>query len=103
MKASPETPGGRRWRHTALRSLIGLFDYPGLRAGGDLVRRLAPLPPHERIDLLVETVPWRLVPVLVRYRDAQGLAASAGVLCGVPACLARNNSSPFVVKQCSSR
>ncbi len=51
-----------------LQVLARLFEELGLRRAGALLARLAPLPSNERIRLLADAAPGRLVPFLLRHR-----------------------------------
>lgn len=44
------------------------FGYLGLRKARDLALALAPLAPEDRLNLLAERLPYRLVPALLRHR-----------------------------------
>lgn len=45
-----------------------ILDFVGLHKARDLVRRLAPLTPEGKLDLLMERAPARVVPFLLRHR-----------------------------------
>lgn len=50
------------------RLLAFFFSYIGLQRAEKLVRRLAPLNRKERLDVLMENAPRRIVPFLIRHR-----------------------------------
>jgi hypothetical protein len=57
-------------RFVSAERIAAAFGYFGLVRARDLVLRLAPLDPAERIDLLTAQAPRKLVPVLLRHRYA---------------------------------
>ncbi len=50
------------------RAIMGLLDWLHLRRARDLMARLEPLAPGERLNLLVEIAPARAIPFLLRHR-----------------------------------
>lgn len=55
-------------RFVPAERVAAAFDYLGLAKARDLVLRLAPLDPAERIDALTAQAPRKLVPLFLRYR-----------------------------------
>ena len=49
-------------------AIMGLLDWLHLRRARDLMARLEPLTPGERLNLLVEIAPARAIPFLLRHR-----------------------------------
>ena len=49
------------------RAIMGLLDWLHLRRARDLMARLEPLAPGERLNLLVEIAPARAIPFLLRH------------------------------------
>jgi hypothetical protein len=56
-------------------SLAGLFNFVGLARARELVLRLAPMTPRQRVEALVEGAPSRLVPILLLYKELAVIAA----------------------------
>jgi hypothetical protein len=48
--------------------LAALFGYLGLGKARDMALAMAPLAPQDRLGLLVERLPYRAVPILLRHR-----------------------------------
>ena len=50
------------------RVTAGLFGYLGLARARELVLRMAPLDPDDRLELLISAAPRRIIPFLLRHR-----------------------------------
>lgn len=55
-------------RFVPARAIIALFDFLGLIRARDLVRRLEPLGVDQRMRILTENAPRRVIPFLCRHR-----------------------------------
>jgi hypothetical protein len=55
-------------RLVPLRFIASFFQYLGMAQAEELVGRLEPLSKNERLSLLVESAPKRIVPTLIRHR-----------------------------------
>jgi hypothetical protein len=62
-------------RLVPLGSLARMFAFLGLSRARDLVLRLAPMTQRQRAEMLIEALPSRVLPGVLRYRDLVLIAA----------------------------